>query len=73
MTDAILQIVTVIAGLWRDNIDSLKVPEILKSALKTQAKDKEEGKVGDSEPENAKQTNKSEWDQQREEKRTMIK
>ena len=42
------------------------MPEILKSVLKKlktlfipQVKDKEEGKVGDPEPENAKQLNKS--------------
>ena len=52
------------------------MPEILKSVLKKlktlfipQVKDKEEGKVGDPEPENAKQLNKSEWEQRGEEKK----
>ena len=34
LTDAILQIVNIIDGLLKDNIDSLKIPKILKSALK---------------------------------------
>ena len=34
VTDAILQIVNAIAGLLRNNIDSLNIPAALKSALK---------------------------------------
>ena len=34
VTDAILQIVNVISALLKNNIDSLKVPEIVKTALK---------------------------------------
>ena len=34
VTDAILQIVNTIAGLLRNNIDSLNIPAVLKSALK---------------------------------------
>ena len=34
VTDAILQIVTTIAGLLRNNIDNLNIPAVLKSALK---------------------------------------
>ena len=61
MTDAILQIVTSIAGLLINNIDNLNIPAVLKSALKklkslfiTQIKDTEEGKAGEAEPENGK-------------------
>ena len=63
VTDTILQIVNVIAGLL--NIDSLNIPTVLKSTLKklkslfiSQTKDSEEGKTGNPEPENAE--NKSE-------------
>ena len=63
VTDTILQIVNVIAGLL--NIDSLNIPTVLKSTLKklkslfiSQTKDSEEGKTGNSESENAE--NKSE-------------
>ena len=59
VTDAILQIVNTIAGLLRNNIDSLNIPAVLKSALKKlkglfipQTKDSEEGKTGEAEPEN---------------------
>ena len=34
VTDAILQIVNKIAGLLKNNIDSLNIPAVLKSALK---------------------------------------
>ena len=34
VTDTILQIVNIIAGLLKNNIDSLNVPAVLKSALK---------------------------------------
>ena len=65
VTDTTLQIVNVLAGLLRNNIDSLNVPGVLKSALNKlkslfipQTKDSEEGKTGDPESENAE--NKSE-------------
>ena len=64
VTDAILQIVNLIANLLKNNIDSLAIPAVPKSALKKlkslfipQTKDKEEGKIGDLEPENAKLLN----------------
>ena len=59
VTDTILKIVSIIAGLLKNNIDSLKIPAVLKSALKklkslfTKTKDTEEGKPGEPEPENA--------------------
>ena len=60
ITDTILQIVNVILGLLKNNIDSLNLPAILKSALQKlkyliirQTKDSEEGKPGDPQPENA--------------------
>ena len=59
VTDTIAQIVNIIAGLLKNNIDNLNLPAVLKSALKKlkglfiQTKDKEEGKSGESEPENA--------------------
>ena len=50
VTDTILQIVNVLAGLLKNNFDSLNVPAVLKSPLKklkslfiTQTKDSEEG------------------------------
>ena len=53
VTDAILQIVNTIAGLLRNNIDTLNIPAVLKSALKKlksffipQTKDSKEGKTG---------------------------
>ena len=65
VTDTILQIVNVIAGLLKNNIDSLNIPAVLKSALKKlkslfvpQTNHSEEGKTGDPESENAE--NKSE-------------
>ena len=61
MTDTILQIVNIIAGLLKNNIDSLNIPAVLKSALKKlknlfipQTKDTEEVKTGEPEPENGK-------------------
>ena len=66
VTDAILQIVNTIAGLLRNNIDSLNIPAVLKSALKKlkslfipQTKDSEEGKTGEAEPENAQETSEA--------------
>ena len=64
MTDAILQLVNTIAGLLRNNIDTLHIPAVLKSTLKIlkslfipQTKDSEEGKTGVAEPENGHNTN----------------
>ena len=54
-----MPIVNIIAGLLKNNIDNLNIPAVLKSALKKfksffiQTKDQEEGKPGESEPENA--------------------
>ena len=66
VTDGILQIVNTIAGLLKNNIDSLNIPVVLKSALKKlkslfipQTKDSEEGKMGEAEPENAKHTDET--------------
>ena len=66
MTDAILKIVNTIAGLLKNNIDSLNIPAVLKSALKKlkslfilQTKDSQEDKTREAEPENAKNTNAS--------------
>ena len=60
-----MQIVNVLTGLLKNNIDSLNIPALLKSALKKlkslfipQTNDSEEGKTGDPESENAE--NKSE-------------
>ena len=65
LTDTFLQIVNVLAGCLKNNIDSLNIPAVLKSALKKlkslfipQTNDSEEGKTGDLESENAE--NKSE-------------
>ena len=65
VTDTILQIVNVLAGFIKKNIDSLNIPAVLKLALKKlkslfipQKNDSEEGKTGDPESENAE--NKSE-------------
>ena len=59
VTETTLQIVNIIAGLLKNNIDSLNIPAVLKSALKKlkslfipQTKDTEEGKTGEPEPEN---------------------
>ena len=67
VTDTILQIVNIIAGLLNNNIDSLNIPAVLKSALKKlkslfipQTKDTEEEKTGEPEPENAELSNKTE-------------
>ena len=66
VTDASLQIVNTIAGLLKNNIDSLNIPAVLKSALKKlkslfipQTKDSEEGKTGEAEPEDAKHTDET--------------
>ena len=65
VTDAILQIVNTIAGLLRNNIDSLNIPAVLKSALKKlslfipQTKDSEEGRTGKAEPENTQETSEA--------------
>ena len=60
VTDTFLQIVNIITGL-KNNIDSLNIPAVMKSALKKlkslfipQTKDTEEGKTGEPEPENGK-------------------
>ena len=57
VTDTILQIVNVIAGLLKNNIDSLNIPAVLRNALKKlkslfipQTKDSQEGKTGVAEP-----------------------
>ena len=62
-----MQIVSLIANLLKNNIDSFAIPAVLKSALRklkrlfvSQTKDKEEGEIGDPEPENAKLTNSTE-------------
>ena len=54
VTDTILQIFIVLDRLLENNIDSLNIPAVLKSALKKlnslfipQTKDSEEGKTGD--------------------------
>ena len=66
VTDAILQIDNAIAGLLRNNIDTLNIPAVLKSALKKlkslfipQTKDLEEGETGVAEPENGRNTNET--------------
>ena len=66
VTDAILQIVNTIAGLLRNNIDTLNIPAVLKSTLKKlkslfipQTKNSEEGKMGVAEPENGQNTNET--------------
>ena len=64
VTDTILQIVNVIVGPLKNNIDSLNLPAVLKSALQKLkslfTKNSEEGKPGDPEQENAQQTNETE-------------
>ena len=56
----------IIAGLLKNNIDTLNLPTILKSALKKlkslfiQNKEKEEAKPDEPEPENAKNSVQSE-------------
>ena len=63
VTDAILKIVNVISGLLKNNIDGLKVPEMIKTALKKLkswfVSNKEEGKTGEAEPENAELSDKA--------------
>ena len=66
MTDTVLQIVNITAGLLKNNIDSLNIPAVLKSALKKlkslfvpQTKGTEEGKTGEPEPENGKNSNET--------------
>ena len=66
VTDAILKIVNTIAGLLKNNIDSLNIPAVLKGSLKKlkslfipQTKDSQEGKTSEAEPGNAKNTNAS--------------
>ena len=65
VTDSILQIVNTIAGLLRNNIDSLNIPAVLKSALKKlslfipQTKDSEEGRTGEAEPENTQEASEA--------------
>ena len=55
-----------IVGFLRNNIDTLNIPAVLKSALKKlkslfipQTKDSEERKTGVAEPENGKNTNET--------------
>ena len=55
-----------IAGFLRNNIDTLNIPAVLKSALKKlkslfipQTKDSQEGKTGVAEPENDQNTNET--------------
>ena len=64
ITDTILQIVNVIVVLLKNNIDSLNLPAVLKSALQKLkslfTKNSEQGKPGDPEQENAQHTNKTE-------------
>ena len=66
VTDAILKTVNTIAGLLKNNIDTLNIPTVLKIALKKlkslfipQTKDSEEGKPGVAEPENGENTNET--------------
>ena len=73
VADAILQIVNLIAGLLKSNIDNLTVPAVLKSALKKlksliipQKKDIEEGKPGKVKPENGRK-----WDRESAEEETI--
>ena len=61
-----MQIVNITAGLLKNNIDSLNVPAVLKSALKKlkslfipQTKDTEEGKTGKAEPKNGVNSNET--------------
>ena len=67
VTDTILQIVNIIPGLLKNNIDSINILAVLKSALKKlkglfipQTKNTEEGKKGEPEPENAELSNNTE-------------
>ena len=63
VTDAILKIINTVAGLLRNNSDTLNIPVVLKSALKKlrslfflQTKDSEDAKTSETEPENAQET-----------------
>ena len=65
-SNTFLQIVNIIAGLLKNNIESLNIPTVLKSALKkfknlfvSQTKDSEEGNPGDPEPENPQKTSET--------------
>ena len=65
VADAILQIVNLIAGLLKSNIDNLTVPVVLKSVFKKlkslfipQKKDIEEGKTRKVEPKNDENSDK---------------
>ena len=62
-----MQIVNLIANLLKNNINSLAIPAVQKSALRKlkhlfvpQTENKEEGKTGDPEPENDKLLNSTE-------------
>ena len=62
-----MQIVNLIANLLKNNINSLAIPAVQKSALRKlkhlfvpQTKNKEEGRTGDPEPENDKLLNSTE-------------
>ena len=66
VTDTILKIVNIIVVLSKNNVDSLNVPAVLKSALKKlkslfipQTKDTAEGKTSEPEPENGKNSNET--------------
>ena len=66
VADTVLQIVNVIAGLLKNNIDNLNVPAVLKITLKkleslftSKTKVSEEGKPGGSESQNAQLSNKT--------------
>ena len=68
VTDTILPIVNIIAGFLKNNIDSLNILAVLKSVLKKffkkslfipQTKGTEEGKTGEPEPENDKNSNET--------------
>ena len=68
MTDTILPIVNIISGFLKNNIDSLNILAVLKSVLKKffkkslfipQTKGTEEGKTGEPEPENDKNSNET--------------
>ena len=55
-----------IVGFLRNNIDTLNIPAVLKSALRklkslfiVQTKDSEEGKIVEAEPENGQNTNET--------------
>ena len=59
VADAILQIVNLIAGLLKSNIDNSTVPEVLKSVLKNFIHSaKKEGKPGKVEPGNGKNSDR---------------